>query len=152
MRCGAACKSQRHTTSRWPDGDHRIRLPDKGLDGARDGTSLQDRLRSRLACLSRAANSVDSRFEAEACQAKCGRFYRPLNRCRGTNRAPGAVEESDLRLPALTEVAMSEFRTERDSIGEVRVPDRAYYGAQTQRAVVNSRISGRPLPVALVHA
>src|SRR5437879_5444677 len=47
---------------------------------------------------------------------------------------------------------MSEFRTERDSLGEVRVPGGAYYGAQTQRAVANSRISGRPLPVALVRA
>ena len=30
---------------------------------------------------------------------------------------------------------MSEFRVEKDSMGEVKVPARAYYGAQTQRAV-----------------
>ncbi|HEX3659025.1 MAG TPA: class II fumarate hydratase [Pirellulales bacterium] len=47
---------------------------------------------------------------------------------------------------------MSEFRIERDSMGEVRVPARAYYGAQTQRAVENFPISGWPLPPALIHA
>jgi len=33
-------------------------------------------------------------------------------------------------------------RTERDSLGEVHVPEKAYYGAQTQRAVENFPISG----------
>ncbi len=47
---------------------------------------------------------------------------------------------------------MSEFRTERDSMGEVRVPAQAYYGAQTQRAKENFPISGWPLPPALIHA
>jgi fumarate hydratase class II len=37
---------------------------------------------------------------------------------------------------------MSEFRIEKDSMGEVRVPKDAYYGAQTQRAVENFPISG----------
>ena len=31
------------------------------------------------------------------------------------------------------------LRVERDSLGEVRVPAAAYYGAQTQRAVITSR-------------
>ncbi len=47
---------------------------------------------------------------------------------------------------------MSEFRIERDSMGEVRVPAGAYYGAQTQRAKENFPISTWPLPPALVHA
>ena len=47
---------------------------------------------------------------------------------------------------------MSEFRIERDSMGEVQVPAQAYYGAQTQRAVENFPISGWPLPPALIHA
>src|SRR6185436_13992821 len=47
---------------------------------------------------------------------------------------------------------MSEFRTERDSMGEVQVPAQAYYGAQTQRAVENFPISGWTLPAALIHA
>jgi fumarate hydratase, class II len=34
------------------------------------------------------------------------------------------------------------FRIERDSLGEVRLPANALYGAQTQRAVVNFPISG----------
>lgn len=41
---------------------------------------------------------------------------------------------------------MSEFRTEKDSLGEVAVPAGALYGAQTQRAVDNFHISGIPLP------
>ncbi|MYH05080.1 MAG: aspartate ammonia-lyase, partial [Acidimicrobiia bacterium] len=35
-----------------------------------------------------------------------------------------------------------EYRTERDSMGEVPVPAHAYYGASTQRAVDNFPISG----------
>jgi fumarate hydratase class II len=42
--------------------------------------------------------------------------------------------------------------TERDSLGEVRVPDDVYYGPQTQRARENFPVSGRGIPVALVHA
>jgi fumarate hydratase class II len=47
---------------------------------------------------------------------------------------------------------MSEYRIEKDSMGEVRVPARAYYGAQTQRAVENFPISGWTLPPPLIHA
>ncbi len=47
---------------------------------------------------------------------------------------------------------MSDFRIERDSMGEVRLPAQAYYGAQTQRAVENFAISGRALPRELIHA
>ncbi len=38
---------------------------------------------------------------------------------------------------------MTEYRTEKDSLGEVRVPADALYGAQTQRAVENFPISGQ---------
>ena len=34
------------------------------------------------------------------------------------------------------------FRVERDSLGSVRVPKKAYYGAQTQRAIENFPVSG----------
>jgi fumarate hydratase class II len=47
---------------------------------------------------------------------------------------------------------MIEFRTEHDSMGDVNVPARAYYGAQTQRAVENFPISGWPLAPPLIHA
>lgn len=39
-----------------------------------------------------------------------------------------------------------EFRLEHDSMGEVKVPQDALYGAQTQRAVENFTISTIPLP------
>jgi aspartate ammonia-lyase len=39
---------------------------------------------------------------------------------------------------------MSEFRVEKDTLGEVRVPADALYGAQTQRARDNFPISGLP--------
>jgi aspartate ammonia-lyase len=38
---------------------------------------------------------------------------------------------------------MEETRTERDSLGEIRVPAGALYGAQTQRAVENFPITGK---------
>jgi len=44
------------------------------------------------------------------------------------------------------------YRIERDSMGEIKVPADALWGAQTQRAVENFRISGRPLPRALIGA
>src|SRR6266481_3263290 len=47
---------------------------------------------------------------------------------------------------------MSEFRIEKDSMGEVKVPAQAFYGAQTQRAVENFPISGMPLPKRLIRA
>jgi fumarate hydratase class II len=46
----------------------------------------------------------------------------------------------------------SEFRTEHDTLGEVAVPAAALYGAQTQRAVENFPVSGRPLPRRLIRA
>ena len=44
------------------------------------------------------------------------------------------------------------MRTEKDSMGEVRVPARRMWGAQTQRAVDNFRVSGRPMPGRFLHA
>ena len=44
------------------------------------------------------------------------------------------------------------MRQERDALGEVSVPDGAYYGAQTARAIVNFSVSGRPLPSVLIRA
>jgi fumarate hydratase class II len=47
---------------------------------------------------------------------------------------------------------MSDYRVEVDSMGEVRVPAKAYYSAQTQRAVENFPISGWQLPVPLLRS
>ena len=38
------------------------------------------------------------------------------------------------------------YRTEKDSLGEVKVSERALYGAQTQRAVDNFAIGGIAMP------
>ena len=42
------------------------------------------------------------------------------------------------------------MRTERDSFGNLDVPDDALYGASTQRAVLNFPISGHRLPPGLI--
>lgn len=47
---------------------------------------------------------------------------------------------------------MTKHRTESDSMGELQVPQDALYGAQTQRAVDNFPISGRPMPAAFIGA
>jgi fumarate hydratase class II len=47
---------------------------------------------------------------------------------------------------------MSDYRIEKDTMGDVKVPAQAYYGAQTQRAVANFPISHVPLPRKLIHA
>jgi fumarate hydratase class II len=47
---------------------------------------------------------------------------------------------------------MSEFRIEKDSLGEIKVPKNALYAAQTQRAVENFPISGIPIPRAMIKA
>jgi len=47
---------------------------------------------------------------------------------------------------------MSAYRIEKDSMGELRVPENAAYGAQTQRAVDNFPISGITLPKGFIQA
>src|SRR6266566_2458326 len=47
---------------------------------------------------------------------------------------------------------MSDYRIERDSLGELQVPAAAYYGVQTARAVENFPISGLHAPADLVTA
>lgn len=41
---------------------------------------------------------------------------------------------------------MANFRVEKDSLGEMRVPAQAYYGAQTARAIDNFPVSGLVFP------
>jgi fumarate hydratase, class II len=48
--------------------------------------------------------------------------------------------------------AATKTRLERDSMGEVEVPADAYYGASTQRAVLNFPISGQPFPRPFIRA
>lgn len=49
-------------------------------------------------------------------------------------------------------MAEQDYRIERDSMGEVKVPIGAYYGAQTQRAVENFPVSGIGFPFRFVRA
>lgn len=46
----------------------------------------------------------------------------------------------------------SPFRTEHDSMGELKVPARALWGAQTQRAVQNFSLSGLTMPRSFLRA
>lgn len=46
----------------------------------------------------------------------------------------------------------SEYRTEKDSMGELKVPADALWGAQTQRAVQNFPISGLTVPAEFIRA
>ena len=45
-----------------------------------------------------------------------------------------------------------EFRTERDTMGEMQVPTEALYGASTARAVENFPVAHEPVPAAVIHA
>jgi len=47
---------------------------------------------------------------------------------------------------------MSNFRIERDTMGEMQVPADALYGASTARAVENFPIAHEPVPPAMIHA
>src|SRR3990167_5142900 len=53
-------------------------------------------------------------------------------------------------LNRLPESSMS--RTETDSLGPIEVPETAYWGAQTQRSLINFAIGEERMPVAVLHA
>ena len=72
----------------------------------------------------------------------------------GATPAPRAagVHFHHSRSPAISTSAMTDYRVEHDSMGDVQVPADAYYGAQTQRAVDNFPISGWRLPATMISA
>ena len=45
-----------------------------------------------------------------------------------------------------------EYRIEKDTMGEVKVPASAYWGAQTQRSRENFQIGGHTMPIEIVRA
>jgi fumarate hydratase, class II len=47
---------------------------------------------------------------------------------------------------------MAEYRTERDSMGDVTIPHGAYWGAQTQRAIENFSVSGIRFPPVFIRS
>ncbi|SFK90481.1 class II fumarate hydratase [Lysobacter sp. cf310] len=65
---------------------------------------------------------------------------------QAANSKPAKYVPGQGRTPAAA------FRLEHDSMGELRVPAAALWGAQTQRAVQNFPISGRPMPREFIRA
>ena len=47
---------------------------------------------------------------------------------------------------------MGDYRIERDSMGEMKVPADRYWGAQTQRSYQNFRIGTERMPLEIIHA
>ncbi|MCC6493590.1 MAG: class II fumarate hydratase [Pirellulales bacterium] len=47
---------------------------------------------------------------------------------------------------------MNQYRTERDTMGEMQVPANALYGASTARAVDNFPVAHEPVPAPVIHA
>ena len=45
-----------------------------------------------------------------------------------------------------------DYRTETDSMGEIKVPTSKYYGAQTARSLMNFKIGGDRFPRELIRA
>src|SRR5713226_4965562 len=64
--------------------------------------------------------------------------------------AASRIQRPTLESPLVT--GKKGVRIERDSMGEVEVPADAYYGASTQRAVLNFPISGQPFPRRFIRA
>src|SRR5258708_34808157 len=69
-----------------------------------------------------------------------------MERMRSARLAP------NVRNDTIPSVARKTTRIERDSMGEMEVPVDAYYGASTQRAVLNFPISGQPFPRRFIRA
>ncbi len=44
------------------------------------------------------------------------------------------------------------YRIEKDTMGEVQVPDEKYWGAQTQRSLENFKIGGQKMPLEIIYA
>jgi fumarate hydratase, class II len=55
-------------------------------------------------------------------------------------------------MPTHLVIPMADFREEKDTMGVVRVPENAYYGAQTQRACDNFPIGDLKMPLAFIRA
>ena len=47
---------------------------------------------------------------------------------------------------------MTQYRIEHDTMGTVEVPDDRYWGAQTQRSIINFPIGWERQPVAIIRA
>ena len=52
----------------------------------------------------------------------------------------------------LTRSNTMDYRIEKDSIGEVKVPADKYWGAQTQRSLENFKIGNQSMPIEIIRA
>src|SRR5437867_12990684 len=73
-----------------------------------------------------------------------GRGGPDSDRCALSPRACGLIGNINVpwALSARRRIRMTEFRVEKDFLGEIKVPKDAYWGVQTQRAIENFPISG----------
>src|SRR5437870_6189529 len=73
-----------------------------------------------------------------------GRGGPDSDRCALSPRTCGFI--GNIKVPwalsARRRIRMTEFRVEKDFLGEIKVPKDAYWGVQTQRAIENFPISG----------
>ena len=72
--------------------------------------------------------------------------------CRFVNPLLFCLDENYPRIDGSLMSETSSPRVERDSMGEVRVPEKALWGAQTQRAIDNFGISDLRFPRAFIRA
>ena len=49
-------------------------------------------------------------------------------------------------------MAMADFRIEKDTLGEIEVPEEKYWGAQTQRSIHNFEIGNHRMPIEIIYA
>jgi fumarate hydratase class II len=52
----------------------------------------------------------------------------------------------------MNQTSSKEFRTEHDTMGEVKVPAHVYWGAQTQRSLQNFKIGNQRMPIEIIRA
>lgn len=68
------------------------------------------------------------------------------------SKTPARRRQASAAKPRTRTGDAARTRTEHDSMGELQVPADALWGAQTQRAVQNFPISGRPMPRGFIRA
>ncbi len=68
------------------------------------------------------------------------------------SKTPARRRQASAARPRTRAGDAARTRTEHDSMGELQVPADALWGAQTQRAVQNFPISGRPMPRGFIRA
>jgi aspartate ammonia-lyase len=119
-------------------------------DGAliSEGILLDDRAHSSSAFARGAQTRVHQVPRAVLDQVKKGKpeiYYRVVARVaqRISDRLRAASEM--LANQAASAPQVTSYRTEHDSLGEREIPNNAYYGVQTVRAMENFAISGVPL-------